>query len=150
MGYALGSYYTTRNNTISGGLHPWPLSAVTWPSYMVLAIAAVTMLMNLITICFYFASVEAANRSYKVMGYIGYVVLAVHAIVWAVTMGLFKMAFGANDLWGYTCGDEADKIQAQVQSYLNFNNLCMVQVSVLCPLLQQIANSCARREPGPS
>ena len=133
MAYALASYYTTRNNTISGGVHPWPLNAVTWPSYMVLAIAAATMLMNLITLCFYCASVDAANRSNKVMGYLGYVIIAVHAIVWAVTMGLFKMANTGNALWGYTCGNVADQIQSQVQSYLNFNNLCMVQVSVCGP-----------------
>ena len=135
MAYALGSYYTTRGRTISGGAHPWPINAVTWPSYMVVAIAAATMLMHLITVCFYFAGVEAANRSNKVMGYLGYVVIAVHAIVWAVTMGLFKMANDGTDLWGYTCGNESDQIQAQVQSYLNFNNLCMVQVSVCCPFV---------------
>ncbi|MCJ1287699.1 hypothetical protein MMC26_007051 [Xylographa opegraphella] len=127
MAFALSMYFTTRDRTISGGGHPWAPDTVLWPSYMVLAIATVTMLMNLITMCFYCCGVDAANKSSRIMGYLGYLVVAVHVVVWAVTAGLFKMANVGNDLWGFSCGPNADAIQDQVQSFLNFNNLCMIQ-----------------------
>ncbi|MCJ1430813.1 hypothetical protein MMC27_000163 [Xylographa pallens] len=127
MAFALSQYFTTRDRTLSGGGHPWAPNTVLWPTYMVLAIATVTMMMNLITLCFYCCGVDAANKSNRIMGYLGYIVVAVHAVVWAVTTGLFKMASVGNDLWGFSCGSEADAIQSQVQSFLNFNDLCMVQ-----------------------
>ncbi|MCJ1395191.1 hypothetical protein MMC18_008074 [Xylographa bjoerkii] len=127
MAYALSMYFTTRNYTLNGGGHPWAPNTVLWPTYMVLAIAAVTMMMNLITLCFYCCGVDAANKSSKIMGYLGYIVMAVHAVVWAITTGLFKMANIGNDLWGFSCSAEADAIQGQVESLLNFNDLCMVQ-----------------------
>ncbi|MCJ1404119.1 hypothetical protein MMC11_007344 [Xylographa trunciseda] len=127
MAYALQQYFTTRDRNISGGGHPWAVNTVLWPTYMVLAIATVTMMMNIITMGFYCCGVDAANKSNRFMGYLGYIVMAVHAVVWAVTTGLFKMAENGNDLYGFSCSTEADAIQEQVQSFLNFNNLCMVQ-----------------------
>ena len=132
MAFALSQYFTTRDRTLSGGGHPWAPNTVLWPTYMVIAIATVTMMMNLITLCFYCCGVDAANKSNKIMGYLGYIVVAVHAVVWAVTTGLFKMASNVgNDLYGFSCSPQADAIQAQVQSFLNFNDLCMVQVRVI-------------------
>ena len=134
MAYAFQQYYVTRNRTLSGGGHPWPTNTALWPTFMVLTIATITMLMNLITMCFYCCGVDAANRSNQIMGYVGYAVMALHAVVWAVTTGLFKMASNiGNDLYGFSCGAEADRIQAQVESYLNFNNLCMIQVCSTSP-----------------
>ena len=40
------------------------------------------------------------------------------------------MANTGTDLWGWSCGDSADFIQPQVQFYLNFNDLCMIQVRI--------------------
>ena len=54
--------------------------------------------------------------------------LAAHVIVWAVTMGLFKMANTGHDLWGHSCSPQADAIQEQVKSFLDFGKLCMLQV----------------------
>lgn len=45
-------------------------------------------------------------------------------------MGLFKMANDGSDLWRYSDSKNADAIQHQLQSFLSFENLCMVQVSI--------------------
>lgn len=62
------------------------------------------------------------------MMYLGYAVVAVHAVVWAITMGLFKMAKDGSDLWGFSWSAKADAIAHQVQGFSNFDNRCMVQV----------------------
>ena len=131
MAFALSMYFTTRDRPLNGGGHPWSPDTVLWPTYMVLAIATVTMMMNLITLFFYCCGVDAANKSNRIMGYLGYIVVAVHAVVWAVTTGLFKMANVGNDLWGFSCGPSADAIQTEVQSFLNFDSLCKIQVSLI-------------------
>ena len=64
-----------------------------------------------------------------ITGYINYAMLAGQLIAWAVVTGLFKMANTGRDLWGWSCGTESDKIQEEVQSFLNFGQLCTVQVS---------------------
>ena len=73
--------------------------------------------------------VGAANKTYSVFSYIGYIMLAAHVVVWAVAMGLFKMANTGKDLWGYSCGPESDAIQEQVKSFVDFGKLCTLQVS---------------------
>lgn len=101
---------------------------------MLLGIAAVTFVMNLITLGSYICGVEAANKSASATSAVGVVLLVVHVVAWAVAAGLFRMAETGNDLWGYSCSSAADEVQAQVQSYLNFNKLCSYQVSCM-PLL---------------
>jgi len=127
LSYSLAKYFLTRNKIIQGNVHPWATPTVLWPTYMLLAIAVVTFLLNIITICTYVCSVKAANRTSSIAGYIGYAITAVHFIAWAVVTGLFKMANTGSDLWGYSCSDISDQIQPQVQSYLDFGKLCTVQ-----------------------
>ncbi|MCJ1474101.1 hypothetical protein MMC13_002759 [Lambiella insularis] len=138
MACTLTKYYTTRNKDVSGnGGHPWPSNTTLWPTFMVLAFAVVSMVMDLITLCSYCCGgAIAANRSGQVMGYIGYAVLVVHAIVWIVTTGLFKMASNAgNDLYGFSCSAKADMLESQVESYLDFDSLCMVQTDTWITLI---------------
>jgi hypothetical protein len=98
---------------------------------MLLAIAALTFIMNFIVVCSYLCGLNAANKTSSITGYISYVLLAVRVVAWAIAAGLYQKANTGNDLWGYSCGDRADAIQDEVQSYLNFNNLCLTQVNLL-------------------
>jgi len=127
MTYALVKYMTTKDKTLSDGSHPWSAHTVLWPTLMILGTSGVTLLMNTITLCFYFKSAEAADMSDTVMTYLGYAITLTHGIIWAINMGLFKMANTGNDLWGWSCGPTADEIQSEVKSFLNFNILCTVQ-----------------------
>jgi hypothetical protein len=96
---------------------------------MLLSIATISFFMNFVALCTYMCGVGAANKTYSVFGYIGYIMQAAHFVVWAVAMGLFKMASTGKDLWGYSCSPESDAIQAQVKSFLDFGKLCTLQVS---------------------
>lgn len=53
--------------------------------------------------------------------------LAAHFVAWAVAVGLYRMENGLHSLWGWSCSDESDQIQTQVQSFLDFGKLCTMQ-----------------------
>ena len=128
MIYALVKFYTTKNHKVANNMSIWGASTTLWPTFMLLAVALVTLVLNIVTICAYFRSVEKANSTNNVAGYIGYGLLAVHVLVWAVSMGLFKMANTGKDLWGWSCGAGADAIQEEVISFVDFGKLCTTQV----------------------
>jgi hypothetical protein len=131
MSYALIKYYLTRNHLISGNVHPWVTPATLWPTYMLLGIAIVTFFMNLITLSSYCCGVDAANKVNSAASIIGYVMQGAHVLVWGAAMGLFRMAKTGKDLWGYSCSPLTDKIQAEVESFVDFGKLCTMQVSLL-------------------
>lgn len=133
LSYALAKYYLTRNHLIAGNVHPWVTPATVWPTFMLLAISIITFMMNFITMCTYICGVGAANKSASLTSYIGYVLMGIHVIAWAVSAGLFKMANNGKDLWGYSCSANADAVQAQVHAYLDFGMLCTTQVSPFVP-----------------
>jgi len=130
MLYALITYYNTKNKMLSNGQHPWSPDTVLWPTYLVLATAALTLLMNTITMCLYFKGSAAADRSDSISGYIEIALAGANAVVWAVNAGLFKMANTGNDLWGWSCSPAADALKDEVNGILNFNSLCQVQVGI--------------------
>lgn len=43
------------------------------------------------------------------------------------------MVSDGKTLWGYSCGDEAEKIQEEVMSFVDFGKLCDMQVSIAFP-----------------
>jgi hypothetical protein len=129
--YALAKYFLTKNKIIAGNVHPWITPATLWPSFMLLAISVVTFIMNLITIISYACGISAANRTSSVTSYIVYAMTGLHVVVWGFAIGAYKMGRTESSLWGYSCSDKSDAIQAQVKSYLNFGKLCTMQVSYL-------------------
>jgi len=136
LSYALAKYYLTRNHVIEGNAHPWVTPTTIWPTVMLLAIATVTFFMNLITLLSYCCGVGAANKASSVTSILGYIFLFLHFAAWAVAAGLYRMARDGKDLWGYSCSDASDQIQDQVKSFLNFGELCTMQVSHLAvPIL---------------
>ena len=135
MTFALVKYYTTKSHTAANHMPVWGTAPTLWPTFMLLAVALITLVLNVVTICAYCRSVEKANSTDSVAGYIGYGLLAVQVLAWAVSTGLFKMANTGRDLWGWSCGATADAIQAEVMSFLNFGTLCQTQVSLSRSLL---------------
>jgi hypothetical protein len=128
LSFALAKYFLTRNKIIAGNLHPWASPTTLWPTIMLLSIAIVTFLMNFITICTYMCGVGAANKTSSVFSIVGYIMLAAHVVVWAVSAGAFKMANTGHDLWGWSCSSNADAIQEQVKAFMDFGQLCTIQV----------------------
>ena len=100
MAFSLYKYYTTHIRIING-THAWPQPApVLWPTYLLLSISFVTFVSSFVTVAAYaYGGVGGANRADSWGGYVGYVMMGVGAVAWAVSMGVFKMANDGRDLW---------------------------------------------------
>lgn len=130
LAFSLAKYFLTKNKVIAGNVHPLATPTKLWPTIMLLAIATVTFLMNFITICAYLCGVGAANKTNSVFSIVGYIMLAAHVVVWAVSAGAFKMASNGHDLWGWSCSTNADAIQEEVKAFMDFGKLCTIQASL--------------------
>lgn len=87
--------------------------------------------MNLVTLITYCCGVGAANKMNTVGSVVGYILMFVHVLVWIFGAGAYKYAeatSGGKDLWGYSCGSQADSIADKVKSFLDFGKLCTMQV----------------------
>jgi hypothetical protein len=83
LSYALVKYFLTKNKIIQGNVHPWITPATLWPSFMLLGISAVTVFMNLITLCSYVCGISTANKTYSCTSYVVYAMAGLRVIVWA-------------------------------------------------------------------
>jgi len=125
--FSLYKFETTRNIMLANGQAPWPNPAVLWPTYLVIAMSAISFVFSFVSIVALMCmSKEKRERSDKAISYASYTMTVGFVIVWAVTTGLFQMANTGNDLWGWSCGG-SDAIQNEVQSFLNFGTLCLIQ-----------------------
>jgi len=129
MAFSLERYLNTRNIQVTGVESIWANPTTLWPTIMLLVIAFITFLINFTVLMSYWCSIRAANSVDSFGGKFIYVMLGAQIIVWAVTTGLFKSASNGSDLWGWSCGSPSDEIQPLVESFLDFGQLCMVQVS---------------------
>jgi hypothetical protein len=130
LSYALASYFTTRARMFEN-TRVWGSHTTLWPTYLLLAIATLSLMMSLLTLLAYVCGVGAANKVSSFTSYAGYIMLVTEFIAWAVSAGLFKMAETGQDLWGYSCGPNADRIEEQVKSFVDFGRLCQAQVSII-------------------
>jgi len=142
LSYSLATYFLTKDKIIAGNLHPWATPTKLWPTYMLLATSVISFLLSIITIGTYMCGVGAANKTDSITSKVGYVMLAARLVAWAVATGLFKMASTGNDLWGFSCGSIADAISNEVQSFMNFQMLCTLQVKLYIPDKTIGANFC--------
>jgi hypothetical protein len=144
LAYSLNVYFQTRNRLLANGQPPWPNPAVLWPTYLLLAISILTFVTNGLLIFVPhmhrskdavdqesprdFAAVKSLRkRTEKLLNSSQYVATALYFIAWAISSGLFQMANTGQDLWGWSCSPKSDAIQAQVQNYLDFGKLCLLQ-----------------------
>ena len=103
--------YNTTKGIIRDARNAWPKNAKLWPTFMLLAGSGLTLLLSLFTLLSYCIKFSAARRSWKltVMKY------TIHILSWVIISTLYryeKSLHGVNnDLWGWSCADEANAIQ---------------------------------------
>lgn len=130
MSFSLGKYYTTKNKK-AGDVPAWNKNTVLWPSMLVLGVASLTFILNFATLIQYCRrAVKAANKFDSITSSLGYLALGVHFLAWVGVSGTYRVARNGNDLWGYTCSSQADALQDQAQSFVQFGKLCDMQVSL--------------------
>ena len=138
--YTLVIYLRTRNHPVPGlpTLHPWSTPTKLWPTIMVITISAITLIIS-VSVLISYARSPSSNTADKIEmygSYFEYVLMAATLVAWIIATCLYNAASqgnNPNDLYGYSCGNRATQIQAQLeaegQSFLNFGQLCTVQVS---------------------
>jgi len=145
LAYSLDIYFQTRDRLLANGQPPWPTPTVLWPTYLLLGVSALTFVTNGLLMCVpcmhrskksndsyavphnSAAAKAARKRTGKLLSTTQYFATAAYFVAWAVSTGLFQMANTGKDLWGWSCSPASDAIQPQVQSYLDFGRLCLIQ-----------------------
>jgi hypothetical protein len=135
----LNTYITfATHKTAQAGsttINIYPAEPLLWPTFLMLATSAVSLLFNLSVLISYHWGVGSANRADSYATYWSYLVHIVNAIVWLVSSTTFKMLEGdpsgsPNDLWGWSCSDLAANLQTKIDNAVNFDLQCTTQV---CP-----------------
>ena len=121
-------YYGTEHET-RGDRTAWPKHPKMWPTFMLLIGAGITLIVSTITLISYCWFLKKAKRNWKltVLKYV------IHIGAWAIITILYryeKDVHGSNnDLWGWTCSEEAAAIQGEFNDVVGFSSLCNLQVS---------------------
>ena len=133
MAVTLHKYLSTRDIVIDGRT-AWAHDTKTWPTLMLLVVAALSAAVNLAVLFAYMRDVAAANKT-ETLSTI--VVWGGHITVWGTTAALYRYGKDtngvSNDLWGWTCSQSAATIQAPFNNVVHFPTFCHVQVSVSLP-----------------
>ena len=133
-------FYGTQDET-RGGRTAWPKHPKLWPTFMLLIGAGLTLVVSVITLISYCWFLKKAKRNWKltVLKYV------IHLGAWAIITILYRYEKDANgsknDLWGWTCSEEADAIQAEFNDVVGFSSLCNIQVSHK-PIARLISPNC--------
>lgn len=100
-----------------------------------LGVSGLGLLSNAAVLIAYACGQKAANRTDSVASFISGLYLAVHLIAWAVAAGLFKQQNAlhgvTNDLWSWSCSPSADARAETFKKEVNYDFLCMSNVSIL-------------------
>lgn len=145
MTYVNIKFYTTRSH-ISQDHRAWPAKVKQWPSLMLLVAALITLSLSLVLLLLNRCQncrkskkpvlgqkekiAVAAEKSWKVT----VLKYAIQICVWATVSTLYRYEKSLhghnNDLWGWSCANKSNAVQAAFDGQIDFGGLCTVQV---CP-----------------
>lgn len=127
MTYTVITFETTKDE-FRGGRTAWPKQPKTWPMFMLLACAGITLLLSIITLFSYCCAFSKAQRSWK-LTVVKYVI---HIGTWVVVSVLYRYERSTHgipdDIWGWSCSAKAATLQTQFEGVVTFSTLCSVQV----------------------
>lgn len=102
---------------------------------MYFSVAAVSVLLNFLTVFAYKFGVDKANVASYVTTTFSWVIMIGNLVVWSVAAGMYRREKDkdgkSNDLWGWTCSAGARAIQKEFAKEVDFNAQCNTQVCLL-------------------
>ncbi|OAL46135.1 hypothetical protein IQ07DRAFT_518330 [Pyrenochaeta sp. DS3sAY3a] len=109
----------------------WARNTKAWPTWMYFAVAAVSVLLNFVTVFSYKFGVDKANTASYVTTTFSWVIMIGNLVVWSVAASLYRSEKDkdgrSNDLWGWTCSAGARAIQKEFAGEVDFDKFCNVQ-----------------------
>ena len=127
MVYTVITFEKTKDE-FRGGRTAWPKQPKTWPMFMLLVCAGITLLLSIITLFSYCCAFSKAQRSWK-LTVVKYVI---HIGTWVVVSVLYRYERSTHgipdDIWGWSCSAKAATLQTQFNGVVTFSTLCSVQV----------------------
>ena len=123
--------YQTTKDTLRGGRNAWPKDPKVWPTIMLLLASFITLMLSFITLLMYCCNFNRARRSWKLV----VAKYAIHIGAWTTVSVIYryeKSLHGVNnDLWGWTCSNEAALLQNEFNGVIDFSRLCNSQVRTI-------------------
>jgi hypothetical protein len=127
--------YQTTKNEIRNERSAWPKHPKLWPTFLLLGGAGLTLLLSAVTLFSYCFCFDKARGSWKLT----LVKYAIHILAWIIISTLYRYEKGLhgvnNDLWGWSCSQEAAAIQTEFKGVVDFQSLCSVQVTICLAIL---------------
>ncbi|KAK6345555.1 hypothetical protein TWF718_007467 [Orbilia javanica] len=132
MGYTLENYIVNKNEVINGS-GPFGTNPKLWPTYVMTAVAGLTLIYNITVLVAYCCGRRASDKVASGSSYVKLLSPLGHLIVWATTAGSFKGAATGNDIWTFSCSDAPSdvSIQQEFQNKINYDILCTTNTASL-------------------
>ena len=125
MGYVMQRFYATRNIAAGDRSGPWHDNTKLWPTILLSVASGITLTLTLGSLLILCCSKKAQKNNRKWLTVLKYFI---HIGVWAGVSAFYRIGKTGNDLWGWSCSEEADAIQYLYNDHLNFGFLCNLQV----------------------
>lgn len=100
----------------------WPRQPSEWPTYLLLAGAAVSLLTAIIMMLMFCCCYERASKSWKLVLFFN----AIEVSYWIVVAVVYRKEKRLNDLWGWSCSQIAQQLHLDGGS-VPFDKLCTLQ-----------------------
>ncbi|KAG8528774.1 uncharacterized protein KY384_006462 [Bacidia gigantensis] len=129
MVWVNAKYYSTKD-LVKDGKSAWPTHGTkVWPSIMLLAASGFTLVTTTIILIRYCWNRKKSSASWKIT--LG--IYAVHITSWIAVSTLYRIEKSLhgnnNDLWGWSCANQANAVQVAFNGTIDFSNLCSAQLA---------------------
>lgn len=127
-------FNSTRHLPARNNLPPWAAGTKTWPQYVCLSVACVSLALSLAVFYAYWrGGHKRAEKTgvYYTLFAIGFFIFNI--VMWALAAGILQGAKNNSnnkDMWGWSCVD--NQRRQDFQDKVNYALVCRLQVSFLC------------------
>lgn len=141
--FGLTAYIQIKFQITKGTLRddrgPWPKNPKLWPTIMLLVASGLTLITTTVMLFAYCCCYQKTQTSWKIT----VARYAVHIVSWAIVAFLYRYEKGLNgknnDLWGWSCAEEATAIQTEFNGVVNFKFLCSTQACFPIPRAKTVS-----------
>ncbi|KAK6360263.1 hypothetical protein TWF730_006411 [Orbilia blumenaviensis] len=132
MGYTLEKYIVNQHEVVNG-TGPFGTNPKLWPTYVMTAVAGITLIFNTAVLIAYCCGTKASDKVASGSSYIKLLSPIGHLIVWGTSAGSFKGAADGKDIWTFSCSDAPPDvaIQQAFENKINYDILCTTNTASL-------------------